>query len=147
MTDTGFDLDLDDPQQAGVFFVTPADIAPLAAALRKAGQLTRRIDLHGCTGKLDVLSRIALALDVPDASQGRGMNWDSLLDVLRDLSWLPAPGHALLFDEAIHLRNADEDSFDTLLEILEQAAEDWADAGRPFWAFLALPDDEFEEAR
>lgn len=143
MNDSGFDLDLGDPQQAGVFFVTPADIAPLAAALRKAGQLTHRIDLRGCSDKQDVLSHIATALELPE---GWGVNWDSLLDALRDLSWLPAPGHALLFDEAIHLRNADEESFDILLEILEQAAEDWADAGQPFWAFLALPEEEFEES-
>lgn len=144
MTDSGFDLDLDDPHQAGVFFVTPADIAPLAAALRREGQLARRVDLQGCTGKADLLSRIALALEMPE---GWGLNWDSLSDALRDLSWLPAPGHALLFDEAVQLRDADEESFDILLEILEQATEDGAGAGRPFWAFLALPDEEFEEGR
>ncbi len=142
MSDSGFDLDLGDPRQAGVFFVTHADIAPLAAALRKAGQLTRRIDLHGCADKQDLLSRIAAALEMPD---GWGVNWDSLLDALRDLSWLPAPAHALFFDEAVHLRNADEESFDILLEVLEDAAADWADAGQPFWAFLVLPDEEFEE--
>lgn len=144
MNDSGFDLDLEDPQQAGVFFVTSADIAPLASALRKAGQLTHRIDLQGCADKEDLLSRIATVLEMPE---GWGMNWDSLLDALRDLSWLPAPGYALFFDDAVQLRNADEESFDILLEVLEDASAEWADAGQPFWAFLALPDEEFEDGQ
>ncbi len=141
MSDSGCDLDLCDPQQSGVFFVTPEDIAPLETALSGAGQLTRRIDVHDCLDKPSLLLRIATVLDIPD---GRGLNWDSLSDAVRDLSWLPAPGHAFLFDGVVYLRDADEASFDILLEILEQAAADWARVGRLFWAFLALPEEEFD---
>ena len=143
MTDSGFDLGLDDATRAGVFFVIGEDIATLDMAARDAGLLARRIDLRGCTGKAMLMMRLATALDFP---AGSGRNWDALGDRLRDLSWLPAPGYALLFDAARDLRDADEASFDTLLELLDEAVTDWAQRETPFWAFLALPEQEFEQA-
>ena len=143
MTESGFDLGLDDASRAGVFFVAGDDIATLGMATRDAGLLARRIDLRGCTGKAMLMLRLASALDAPS---GSGRNWDALSDQLRDLSWLPAGGYALLFDAARDLRDADETSFDTLLEILDEATTDWAGRGVPFWAFLALPEDEFEQS-
>ena len=142
MTESGIDFGLDDASRAGVFFVTGEDIATLDMAARDAGLLARRIDLRGCTGKAILMLRLASALDFP---AGSGRNWDALSDQLRDLSWLPAAGYALLFDAARDLRDADETSFDTLLEVLDEAAQAWADEDVPFWAFLALPEDEFEQ--
>ena len=141
MSATGMDLGLADARRAGVYFVTGADIAPLDAACRDAGLLCRRVDLRGCTGKPALLLRMALALDAP---AGGGRNWDALSDRLRDLSWLPAPGYALLFEDAHALRDADEASFDTLLDLLDEAAQAWAAQDVPFWAFLALPEDDFQ---
>ena len=143
MTDSGFDLGLDDASRAGVFFVTTDDIATLDMATRDAGLLARRIDLRDCANKATLMLRLASALDFP---AGSGRNWDAASDRLRDLSWLPAPGYALLFDGARDLRDADETSFDTLLEILNEAVSDWAQRDIPFWAFLALPEDEFEQS-
>ena len=94
MTESGIDFGLDDASRAGVFFVTGEDIATLDMAARDAGLLARRIDLRGCTGKAILMLRLASALDFP---AGSGRNWDALSDQLRDLSWLPAQGYALLF--------------------------------------------------
>lgn len=143
MTDSGFDLGLGDASRAGVFFVTADDIATLDMAARDAGLLARRIDLRDCGNKATLMLRLATALDFP---AGSGRNWDAISDRLRDLSWLPAPGYALLFDAAAELRDADETGFDTLLEILDETASDWAQRDIPFWAFLALPEDEFGQA-
>lgn len=140
MTDSGFDLGLDDAQRAGVFFVTSEDLDTLAAAAQDAGLLARRVDLLGCADKRTLLLRMALALDFPATA---GHNWDALSDSLRDLSWLPAGGYALLFDGAGEMRNADEESFDTLLSILDEASADWSERDLPFWAFLALRDADF----
>lgn len=141
MSDSGFDLGLDDATRAGVFFVTNDDIATLAMASRDAGLLARRIDLRDCGNKATLMLRLATALDFP---AGSGRNWDATSDRLRDLSWLPSTGgYALLFDAANDLRDADEASFDTLLEVLEEAVGDWGQRGSPFWAFLALPEEEF----
>lgn len=141
MTDSGFDLGLDDATRAGVFFVTTDDIPTLDMASRDAGLLARRIDLRDCGNKATLMLRLATALDFP---AGSGRNWDATSDRLRDLSWLPAPGgYALLFDAAQDMRNADETSFDTLLDVLDEAVADWAQRGIPFWAFLALPEEDF----
>lgn len=131
-----------DPQQAGVFFVLDEDLAPLEAAARSADLAVRRIDLRACRDKAALLDRFADALGTPD---GQGRNWDALSDQLRDLGWLPAPGYVLLLPAAADLRDADEAGFDTLLDILDEAAVDWQARDVPFWAFLALPDADFPE--
>ncbi len=140
MSESGFELGLDDAARAGVYFVTEEDIATLGMAARDAGLLSRRIDLRECTGKAPLVLRIALALDFPS---GGGRNWDALGDRLRDLDWLPATGYALLFEGAADLRDAAETDFDTLLDVLEEAARDWAAREVPFWVFLALPECDF----
>lgn len=142
MSESGFDLGLDDPGQAGVYFATNDDLRTLAMAARDAGLLARSIDLRGCKTKATLLLRLSSALDTP---AGSGRNWDALSDQLRDLAWLPGSGYALLFDDASYLRDADEASFDTLLDILQEAATEWAGRDIPFWAFLALAEDEFEQ--
>ncbi len=141
MSESGFNLGLDDPRQAGVYFATSDDLSTLAMAARDAGLLACSIDLRGCKTKNTLLLRLAIALDSPT---GSGRNWDALSDQLRDLSWLPAPGYALLFDDASDLRDADEASFDTLLDILQEVATEWEGRDIPFWVFLALSEDEFE---
>lgn len=142
MSESGFDLGLDDPTQAGVFFVADEDLDPIAAAGRDAGLLVRRIDLAGCRDKPTLMLRMGTAMDFPS---GSGRNWDALSDRLRDLSWMPADGYALLFQGAGDLREVDESSFETLLDILDEAVQAWAGQDVPFWAFLELPESDFAE--
>lgn len=143
MTSTDLDQLLDDPQQAGVFFVLDEDIALLDLACEGAGLCTLRIDLRDCEGKDDLLQRLAAGMVVP---AGQGRNWDALSDQLRDLSWLPANGYALLLAHAADLREADQANFDILLDILDEASVDWQARNLPLWAFLALPDDPQDES-
>ena len=143
MSESGFDLGLDDPGKAGVYFATNDDLRTLGMAARDAGLMARRIDLRGCKTKATLLLRMSSALDSPT---GSGRNWDALSDQLRDMSWLPAVGYALLFDDASDLRDADEASFNTLLDILQEAATEWTGRDIPFWAFLALSEDALQQA-
>lgn len=142
MSDSGFDLGMEDALQAGVFFVTPDDLDTIDAASRDAGLLVRRIDLLGCTDKASILLRFAVALDFP---AGSGRNWDALSDNLRDLSWLPAPGYTLLLSDASDLHVAEGEDFDTLLSILDEVRADWTTHNVPFWSFVALEEVEFDE--
>ncbi|WP_447730289.1 barstar family protein [Pseudoxanthomonas suwonensis] len=135
MSQSGFDIGLDDATQAGVYKVEAADLAPLAAAARDAGLMVRRIDLEGCRDKAGLLLRVATTLDFPT---GWGRNWDGLLDALRDLSWAPAPGYVLAIDGIATLQAARAKELETLVEVLADASHWWAEAGVPFWAFLAL---------
>ena len=127
MSDSGFDMGLEDVGQAGVYGVAHGDLGGLAAAARDAGLKVLRVDMESCTDKRTLLLRIGTQLDFP---AGWGRNWDALSDALRDLSWLPANGYALLFGPA---------DFDTLLDILAEAAASWAGDNVPFWAFFELP--------
>ena len=136
MTGTSLAQMLETPGQAGVYFVLDEDIALLDIACGGAGLHTLRIDLQGCDGRAPLLQRLAEGLATPAA---QGCNWDALSDQLRDLSWLPANGYALLFGDAGDLRQASPADFDTLLDILAEAAASWAGDNVPFWAFFELP--------
>ena len=141
MSESGWELGLSDPDNAGVYFVTTDDLDTLGVAARDAGLQVRRIDL-GTQDKQELLLRIATALDFPNTF---GRNWDALSDGLRDLSWLPKAGFALLFENGGALQGSETDSFDTLLEILEESAQDWGERDVPFWSFIALPESVFDE--
>ena len=141
MSESGWELGLADADNAGVYFVTTDDLDTLGVAARDAGLQVRRIDL-GHADKQTLLLRIATALDFPSTF---GRNWDALSDGLRDLSWLSAPGYTLLFENGGDLQQADSDDFDTLLEVLEETAQDWCERETPFWSFLALPESVFDE--
>lgn len=135
MNHDGFELNLDDINNAGVYRVTNEDIAPLSAAMRDAALRVTTIDLHGCNDKRTLLARVAAQLDFP---QTFGGNWDALLDCLRDLSWVKANGYALFFSDADGLEENAEKDFDTFLDILAEASETWTEQNVPFWAFVAL---------
>lgn len=141
MSDSGFDMGLEDAAQAGVYGVAHGDLGGLAAAARDAGLKVVRVDLEGCADKRTLLLRIGTQLDLPP---GMGRNWDGLSDALRDLSWLPASGYALLFGEADGLRQANGEDFDTLLDVLAEASTRWAEDGVPFWAFFELSEEAAE---
>ena len=71
-----------------------------------------------------------------------GFDLDALADSLGDLSWLRADGYLLLVEHSDAWRQADDDNFATLLDILNEAAAAWGDQGVPFWALMPLAQDE-----
>jgi hypothetical protein len=74
------------------------------------------------------LENIAKALAFPEWF---GRNWDALEDCLTDLSWSPAAGYVLIFENAL--------SNGVMTDILASAAEFWRDRGKPFFAVLIDP--------
>jgi RNAse (barnase) inhibitor barstar len=136
------DPHLEDPGHAGVYFVNAQDLDVLAAFAFDAHLRVRRIDLMGVRDKRTLLLRMAVALDFPMSS---GRNWDGLLDCLRDLQWLPAPGYVLLLEGAGEMHAHNEPDFDTLVAVLDEAQSAWRARGIPFWAFLALRDKDIAE--
>lgn len=137
-------IDFADKQQNGAYLVGESDLDALDAGAHAEGCLVRRVSLAACHGKDDLLRRIARALAFPPTFGG---NWDALSDSLGDLGWLPdAGGYAWLFDHADELRDAAEDDFDTLCDVLDEACKRWGDRGTPCFAFLAMPDDVFRQS-
>ena len=134
-------IDFANAQQNAAYLVGETDLDTLGAAAHDEGHLVRRISLAGCRDKHDLLRRIAASLAFPKTF---GANWDALADCLGDLGWLPDAGrYAWLFDHAGDLRDAAENDFDMLCDVLDDACKQWKERGTPCFAFLALPDDAF----
>lgn len=65
-----------------------------------------------------------------------GNNWDALEEAVNDLSWAPAAGYALVFDNSAAFEYNDPAAFATALDILSTAAANWQQEGRPFYGLL-----------
>jgi RNAse (barnase) inhibitor barstar len=137
-----FDLDFSHAQDGGIFFVTSEDLEPLGEAAGMQGLRVCRIDLGDYSDREALFDRLTQALRLPEDF---GRNWDALADSMRDLSWLKATGYILLFDRADDMRESNEEDFDELLDILEEAVDYWQEADAPFFVFFALPESAFDD--
>ena len=122
------------PPAVQVIDMTPETVAALLGLATSLGLDAVRIDLDGCGDKAEFLERTAAALEFPAWFGG---NWDAFFDCLADLSWRPAQGHVLVFENAAELRRHAPEALDTALAILGDAAAAWRERGRPFRAFVA----------
>jgi len=132
-----FDLDLTRPTLNGVYFVGSDDLDRLTRIAHHDELIVCRTDLAGCHDKQDLLQRLAVSLQLPASF---GHNWDALADCMRDLGWLPAWGHVLLFEHVEELRQAAVADFNILLGILDDAATFASEHERPWFALLSLPE-------
>jgi RNAse (barnase) inhibitor barstar len=100
-----------------------------------------------CKTPAHLFAEFAQALEFPDYF---GHNWDALEECLADLEWLPAKGYILLITEASHVLPADEEEFQTFLEILRDAGEAWGNGragmstqrATPFHVLFAVSEQE-----
>lgn len=136
-------LDLTRPLFGGIYTVEPFTLDQLADEAARAELAVCLIDLSDCHGKPELLQRFAEALQIPSAF---GYNWDALADSLRDLSWLPARGHALLIEHADLLRRAAPEDFAILLGVLDDAASFAIERDQPFFVFFSAADTSFDPA-
>lgn len=96
-----------------------------ASALVKAppGYAVRTIQGKNCRTPSGLFDEFARALAFPDYF---GHNWDALEECLADLEWLPAKGYILLIVDAHAVLPEDEEEYETLLEVLDDAGEAWS---------------------
>lgn len=127
---------LTDVSQGGAYFVDARDADAMGEAADALAFSVTHIDLAHCRGRDDALERIARALRLPERF---GVTFPVLADGLGDLSWMAASGHLLLIENSDEWREADDDNFATLLDVLNEAAAGWGERGVPFWALLPLP--------
>ncbi|HET7800470.1 MAG TPA: barstar family protein [Humibacillus xanthopallidus] len=73
------------------------------------------------TDKAGVLQAFATDLDLPDWF---GHNWDALLDALRDLEVPRGQTLELVWDHVRALRRVDHDTYETVVDILEQVQDE-----------------------
>lgn len=71
-------------------------------------------------GKDDFYDAVADALSFPEWF---GRNLDALFDSLRDLSWLPAGEHVLVWSKPEVFEQADPEGYRQIVEVLADATE------------------------
>ncbi len=121
--------------------IVPHGVTPTSLLKAPAGFAVRTIHGKHCRTSTGVFKEFARALDFPDYF---GHNWDALEECLADLEWLPAKGYVLLITDAEIVIPDDEEEYETLLEILNDAGEAWSKGqtasgqSAPFHVFFAV---------
>ena len=125
--------DLTDASAAGVveYHGTPEAVAHAAA---EAKLRFLAVDLAKVDSKAALLDALAKGLKLPDHF---GNNWDALADTFEDRDWLGKSGVVIRLAHATHYRKAHPHDWETLEELLNEAAEFWKELHVAFWAFVA----------
>lgn len=103
--------------------VLPHVTSATAVVKAPTGFALRIIEGKKCRTPSGLFSEFARALSFPDYF---GHNWDALEECLADLEWLPAKGYIILISDAQAVLPDDEEEYDTLLEVLDDAGEAWS---------------------
>jgi RNAse (barnase) inhibitor barstar len=101
-----------------------ADLERLLETLRARGVDVRVVRAAG--DKAEILDAFAEALRLPDWF---GRNWDALVDALRDLDGRGGRPVEIVWDQVRSVREQDRDTYATVLDILEQVADERDDLG------------------
>jgi hypothetical protein len=118
----------------GVYrFPSRAALATLQAEAEEAGWRLFHLDGAAIHDKAGLLAAAKTALGMPGYV---GNNWDAFEEAINDLSWAPAPGYAVIYDDAGNLDDHDPAAFATAVDILNTAAHNWQQEGKPFYALL-----------
>jgi RNAse (barnase) inhibitor barstar len=129
---------LADADKAGVYHLPHMDKGQVLAAARDAGLAAFRVDLAAAGDKAQMLAAIAGAMKFPDWF---GHNLDALADSLADMAWQPADGYLVLLEHCDGIHGKAEEDFLGVLQVFEQAANDWREQGIPFWCLVEMQAD------
>ena len=91
------------------------------------------VDMHGADSKNALLAALAKGLKLPEHF---GSNWDALADCLEDDDWFGKHGVAIAVRHSASYRKAHAADWETLSDILGEAAEYWQERHKPFWVFV-----------
>lgn len=118
----------------GVYrFPSSASLATLQAEAQEQGWQLFHLDGTAIQDKASFLAAAKTTFAMP-AYVGR--NWDAFEEAVNDLSWAPADGYVLVYDDAANLDEHDEPALQTAVDILATAAGNWQAAGKPFYALV-----------
>jgi RNAse (barnase) inhibitor barstar len=138
MSDLHLQHVLADVAKAGVYHLPQADKQDIVAAAKAKGFATFRVNLAKADDKAQMLADIGKTLTFPDWF---GHNFDALADCLADMAWQPADGYLVLLEHCDGIHGKAESDFVTTLQVFEQAANEWREAGIPFWCLVEMQAD------
>jgi RNAse (barnase) inhibitor barstar len=138
MSDSHLEAILAAVDKAGVYHMPRVDKVSVLAAAEANGFATFRVNLAAARDKEDLLSIIGTALAFPEWF---GHNFDALADCLADMGWRPAEGYLVILEHCDGVHGEAEEDFTTMLQVFEQAADEWRDQGIPFWCLVEMQAD------
>ncbi|TMG95952.1 MAG: barstar family protein [Betaproteobacteria bacterium] len=109
------------------------DFDTVKTAAGAAKLLFHSVDAAHADSKSALLAALAKGLKLPEHF---GSNWDALADCLEDGDWLGSHGMVIAIRHAANYRKAHAADWETLSDILSEAAEYWRERHKPFWVFI-----------
>jgi RNAse (barnase) inhibitor barstar len=109
------------------------DAEAVKTAANAAKLAFHSVDAGRADSKSALLAALAKGLKLPEHF---GNNWDALADCLEDGDWLGGHGAVIVIRHAASYRKAHAADWETLSDILREAAEYWRDLHKPFWVFV-----------
>jgi RNAse (barnase) inhibitor barstar len=110
-----------------------SDLDQVKAAAASAKLNFHSVDAARADSKTALLAALAKGLKLPEHF---GNNWDALADCLEDGDWLGSHGMVIAIRHAAGYRKAHAADWETLSDILNEAAEYWRERHKPFWLFV-----------
>lgn len=123
-------------ETSGLYYLPHHRRPAVRAAAKKERLRVLSAEIGPPATKNAALTQLGAALEFPI---WYGANFDALFDCLTDADWQPAKGHLILISGMANLRASDPDSFATLTEVLQAAAESRLAANSPFWIAIDTP--------
>ena len=118
----------------GVYrFPSEASLATLEAEAQEQGWQLFHLDGSTIQDKASFLAAAKTAFAMPSYV---GRNWDAFEEAVNDLSWAPAAGYVVVYDDAANLDEHDAPALRTAVDILATAADNWRAEGKPFYVVV-----------
>ena len=127
---------------SGVYFIqSEIDVNEIKRVLEKENRRLFHFDGNNIVTSQDFFNVAKEIMSFPYL----GDNWNALLDCMRDMSWHPANGYILIYDDfQVFARNNPKD-FQIALEVMKDATESWRidRHNKPFMYILLRGDKQF----
>ena len=110
-----------------------AGVAEIDDAVTARGWRCFHLDGRFARDKASFMTAAAAAMDFPAYF---GHNWDAFEECVNDLSWAPASGYVLLYDQVWWLACNHAHTWQSARAILEEASRRWEKQGVPFYTLV-----------
>lgn len=110
-----------------------AQVKSINAVAEQQGWRCFHLDGRHITTKATFLRRCAQVMEFPSYF---GQNWDAFEECLRDLTWLPARGYLLLYDDVAAFARHSPGEWATAYDILDDAVTHWRKTATPLVVLL-----------
>lgn len=117
---------------AGPYRLSAQQAKILDEQLRPLSLTALRFTPHSVQNSSEFLAQLGQTLALPDQF---GANFDALYDSLCDTTLLPQANLIMVIEK---IEGLEEEDCDTLIAVLQAAADEWREQGRCLWALFPV---------